>query len=588
MDIKNELLTVYIGWDSREPIAAEVCKHSILKHTSIPVNIVMLKQDELRERGFYTREIDKLASTEFTFTRFLVPVLNNYEGMAIFCDSDMVFLTDIAELLEEVDSKKAISCVQHDYTPPPGMKMDGQQQLAYPRKNWSSMVVWNCAHKDNAKVTKQLVNDPEITGAYLHRFSWLNDKSIGLLGPQWNWLVGWYVEGRDGTPSLLHYTEGGPWFNNYTDCDYSETWKGYHNSYLATHADPVIKIEDLSLPTQLKLDIRALLTICSDPYNIYTDGLIQSYIKQIAHRYTDPRLVGIVDAGGEPKPGQEPKTREQMKMDAILDNFLTGAVGVFAGSKNLPVIPLNVPVVVRGIAKKKVMHKCIADGRNFYYIDTGYFGNGKTKLYHRVTKNGLQFNLPIWQDCPDDRFLKTDTALRKYTKGRNILLCPPSQKALTYWNVDLQEWLDSTVAEIKLHTDRPIIVREKQSRHLRANVNTMEMALADDVHCMVTYNSIAAVEALILGKPVFTMGPNAAEPLANTDLSTIEEPMMPVVDRVRQLCCNLAYNQFTPAEMIDGAAWSMLGDNYSRDIDELNTNSVTSNQNTRLKSHFPK
>ena len=160
MDLKNELLTVYIGWDSREPIAAEVCKHSILKHTTVPINIVMLK-----------------------------PALNNYEGMAVFCDSDMVFLTDIAELLEEVDDKKAVSCVQHDYTPPPGMKMDGQQQLAYPRKNWSSMVVWNCAHKDNAKVTIDLVNDSEITGAYLHRFSWLEDKDIGLLGPQWNWLV---------------------------------------------------------------------------------------------------------------------------------------------------------------------------------------------------------------------------------------------------------------------------------------------------------------------------------------------------------------------------------------------------------------
>jgi len=92
----------------------------------------------------------------------------------------------------------------------------------------------------------------------------------------------------------------------------------------------------------------------------------------------------------------------------------------------------------------------------------------------------------------------------------------------------------------------------------------MEMALADDVHCMVTYNSIAAVEALILGKPVFTMGPNAAEPLANTDLSKIEEPIMPKADRVRQLCCNLAYNQFTPGEMVDGTAWSMLQDNYTR------------------------
>ena len=92
----------------------------------------------------------------------------------------------------------------------------------------------------------------------------------------------------------------------------------------------------------------------------------------------------------------------------------------------------------------------------------------------------------------------------------------------------------------------------------------MEMALSRDVHCLVTYNSIAAVEALILGKPVFVMGPNAAEPLANTDLSKIEKPVMPAVEMVRKLCCNLAYGQFTPGEMIDGTAWSILQEFYDR------------------------
>ena len=147
------MLTVYIGWDSREPIAADVCRYSILEHASIPVDIVMLKQNDLRKRGLYWREVDKLASTEFTFTRFLVPELNNFEGTAIFMDSDMVLTTDIAELISEVDPTKAVSCVKHDYTPPEGVKMDGQRQLAYPRKNWSSMVVWNCGHKANRKIT---------------------------------------------------------------------------------------------------------------------------------------------------------------------------------------------------------------------------------------------------------------------------------------------------------------------------------------------------------------------------------------------------------------------------------------------------
>ena len=122
----------------------------------------------------------------------------------------------------------------------------------------------------------------------------------------------------------------------------------------------------------------------------------------------------------------------------------------------------------------------------------------------------------------------------------------------------MKEWIESTTQEIAKYTDRPIIIREKQNRHIRTNDDTMEMALSRDVHCMVTYNSIAAVESLILGKPVFTMGPNAAEPLSNTDLSRIENPMIPTVDRIREFCCNLAYGQFTPEEMINGTAWRIL------------------------------
>ena len=550
-----ELLTVYIGWDSREPIAADVCRHSILEHASIPVNIVMLKQDELRERELYWRDVDKLASTEFTFTRFLVPELNCFEGTAIFMDSDMIITTDIAELIADVDPNKAVSCVQHDYTPPEGVKMDGQQQLAYPRKNWSSMVVWNCAHPANQQVTKELVNDPEITGAYLHRFSWLEDDYIGLLGPQWNWLVDWYVEGRDGSPLLLHYTEGGPWFPNHENCGYADVWNNYHNDYLMSKPQASVSIKDLSLPEEITNTLHNILESAKDPFNIYTDGSMKQYMKDLTFQYEQQKVVGIVDAGLVPK---EDEVVKEPKKDAILDNFLTGAQGVFAGSKHLDDLDTKTPIVVRGIAKKKVMHKALKDGRDFYYIDTGYFGNQKTKLYHRCVKNGLQFNLPIWKDCPDDRFIRTNTTIRRKSSGRNILVCPPSQKALSYWGVNLQEWVESTKQEIAKHTDRPIVIREKQKRHVRTNEDTMEMALQRDVHCLVTYNSIAAVEALIMGKPVFTMGPNAAEPLANTSLKRLDNPLMPTVERIRQLCCNLAYGQFTPAEMVDGTAWRIL------------------------------
>ena len=109
--------------------------------------------------------------------------------------------------------------------PEEGTKMDGQLQLQYPRKNWSSMVLFNCGHPSNKKLTKELVNDPETTGKYLHRFSWLEDDEIGELSHEYNWLVGWYKEPKDGTPKVLHYTEGGPWFENMRDCEYGDIWK---------------------------------------------------------------------------------------------------------------------------------------------------------------------------------------------------------------------------------------------------------------------------------------------------------------------------------------------------------------------------
>ena len=215
---------VYVGWDSREDIAYQVCEHSILNRSK-DIEVFPLKQQELRDKGVYTRDVDKLASTEFTFTRFLIPFLNNYDGWAIFCDCDMVFLVDADEIFKQADDKYAVMCAQHDYTPPEGSKMDGQLQLQYPRKNWSSMVLFNCGHPSNKKLTKELVNDPTTTGKYLHRFSWLQDDEVGELSHEYNWLVGWYKEPKDGTPKVLHYTEGGPWFDNMRNCEYSDVWK---------------------------------------------------------------------------------------------------------------------------------------------------------------------------------------------------------------------------------------------------------------------------------------------------------------------------------------------------------------------------
>ena len=215
-------MKVFVGYDPREDIAYQVCKHSIL--TKQPeADVRPLVQKELRDAGWYKRPVDKLASTEFTFTRFLVPELANFKGWAVFMDCDMILTTDIKELFDQADDKYAVMCVQHDYSPKEGMKMDGQKQTIYPRKNWSSVVLFNCAHPSNARLTQDMVNDTELNGAYFHRFSWLKDEEIGELHHTWNYLVGVYDDIE--TPKLIHYTEGGPWFENYRHCEFSLRWK---------------------------------------------------------------------------------------------------------------------------------------------------------------------------------------------------------------------------------------------------------------------------------------------------------------------------------------------------------------------------
>ena len=215
---------VFVGYDPREDIAYQVCKHSIARRNK-EVLVRPLVQKELREAGWYTRPIDPLSSTEFSFTRFLIPELCDYKGWALFMDCDMILLTDIQDLFDQADEKYAVMCVHHDYTPREGFKMDGQKQSIYPRKNWSSVMLFNCGHPSNKQINSSVVNNTEITGKYLHRFSWLQDSEIGQLSHEWNWLTDWYKEPEDGKPKLLHYTEGGPWFENYRDCDYHKEWK---------------------------------------------------------------------------------------------------------------------------------------------------------------------------------------------------------------------------------------------------------------------------------------------------------------------------------------------------------------------------
>tara|TARA_Y100000591_G_scaffold100566_1_gene85405 strand:- start:3406 stop:4113 length:708 start_codon:yes stop_codon:yes gene_type:complete len=220
----------YIGYDSREKIASDVCEHSLKKNSSIDIEIELLKKEQLIKKGLLYRKDDKLSSTEFTFSRFLIPYLNNYKGWALFCDCDFLWLSDIKKLFSQRNDKYAVMCVQHDYTPKSKIKMDGKKQLLYPRKNWSSMVLWNCEHPKNKSINLDIVNSE--TGKFLHRFGWLDDRLIGKIDYSWNWLVGWYKQKRNKKPNAIHFTEGGPWFENYKNCEFSDIWREYESDML--------------------------------------------------------------------------------------------------------------------------------------------------------------------------------------------------------------------------------------------------------------------------------------------------------------------------------------------------------------------
>lgn len=224
--------SVFIGWDSREDIAYQVCRSSMLRRTSQPVQVTALRQAELRRQGLYWRRPDPLASTEFTYTRFLVPALAGYRGWALFCDCDFLWLADVHELWQLIDDRYALMCVQHEHRPRETKKMDGVAQTVYPRKNWSSLMLLNCGHPAMAALTPDVVNAQ--TGAFLHRMQWLTDDLIGGLPETWNWLDGWSARPEHGTPNVVHFTRGGPWFENWQDVDYGELWLGEKATYERT------------------------------------------------------------------------------------------------------------------------------------------------------------------------------------------------------------------------------------------------------------------------------------------------------------------------------------------------------------------
>lgn len=221
-------------------------------------------------------------------------------------------------------------------------------------------------------------------------------------------------------------------------------------------------------------------------------------------------------------------------------------------------------LIVRGLGggSQKAIKRCWETGRSFYAIDTGYFGNNKHKIWHRITYNALQ-NMEAIIDRPDDRLRlqlgNWENIYKPFTPGEKILVCPPSDKVMNMFDQGTaEEWTKKCVAQIRKITNRPVVIRMKPIRSERISTKTIQDALADDVHCLVTYNSIAATEALMEGKPAITLGPNAAQLICETKLENIENPRVPSEKEMFRFMKHLSYAQFTQAEMEDGTAWKIL------------------------------
>lgn len=213
------MIRLFIGYDRRAGMIYDVFAHSVMRHSSRPVSFVPLNIQYLSQ--FMQREINPLQSTEFSFSRFLTPFLCDYEGWALFFDNDMVMLDDIAKLWALRDDRYAVQVVKHTHQPKEDTKFLGEVQTKYEKKNWSSVMLFNCA-KCRA-LTPEYVS--KASGLELHQFKWLeSDDQIGELPHRWNHLVDYDPQLPVDQVSNLHYTLGGPYYSAYRDCGYADLW----------------------------------------------------------------------------------------------------------------------------------------------------------------------------------------------------------------------------------------------------------------------------------------------------------------------------------------------------------------------------
>tara|TARA_B110000503_G_scaffold17741_1_gene25903 strand:+ start:617 stop:1399 length:783 start_codon:yes stop_codon:yes gene_type:complete len=253
-------------------------------------------------------------------------------------------------------------------------------------------------------------------------------------------------------------------------------------------------------------------------------------------------------------------------MICLSKNLSDEYINMYAAGAKLPIYDYDYdfkdkPILIRSMGKRKLIHWCQQNNHKFYYMDSGYIGNYKSdsnpygwKLWHRIVKNDVQHNEII--NRSDDRWKRLDYPIEHRKQGKHILLVTPSEKPCKFYGIDRSHWVNEIVAEIKKHTDRPIIVRDKQPRQQRITRTIFEDLT--NCHALVTYQSIAAVESVLFGVPAFTLAPTAADPVANKNLWDLENPQHLDKDYIYSWACHLAYGQFHIDEFKNGTAHRIL------------------------------
>lgn len=307
-----------------------------------------------------------------------------------------------------------------------------------------------------------------------------------------------------------------------------------------------VGIKDLTLPEELKIHLDNNLKHIIDPQEIYYKKKEVDMVKPI-------RIKAIHNT-------EYDSNSRNLIYDPILENFTTGVAGVLSNWQTEINMRDQTALAIRGLAtdSQRAIKHCQENNIDFYAIDTGYMQPGSKKDYHRITKNSLQ-NLGPIVEREHDRLRKLNWRYKSHKPGEYILVVPPSEKVMKFYGHNLDDWMKTTVSEIKKYSNKPINVRLKPSRTERVTTNPIQQAM-NNAYCVITYNSIAATEALLYGVPAIALAPNSARMLCNTAIEQINNLYIPNAADVTAFAAHLSYCQFTSKELLTGYAWSILNE----------------------------